>query len=246
MQPHVVRPGGGCLLLLEPESLHDLIGPVNQVCTMAELIRKKYGDSLEGEADMLLGYLEASAGRLRQLMAGLRDYTRIVGNAAPYRSCDGNALLAVALAALQPAVDESGAVVTHDPLPEMYCDANQITHTLACLIENAIKFRSDDRPQIHICAGMLHGRWRFRVRDNGIGIDPARQERIFGVFQRVSGEDRPGAGMGLAIARQIIQRHGGRIWVESQLGHGSTFFFELPGIQEGTEPSRVEGVLAPA
>ena len=245
MQPQLVSHPGACSILLEPESLHDLVGPVNQVCTMAELIRKKYGSTLDGDAALLLGFLEQSAGRLRELMAGLRDYTRIVGNAAPYRSCDGNALLAAALAAVREAVEESGAVVTHDPLPELYCDANQISHTLKCLIENAILFRSDARPQIHITVEMNAERWLFRVRDNGIGIDPDRQERIFGVFQRVPAEDRPGAGMGLAIARQIVERHAGRIWVESQPGQGSTFLFELPRFQDGTEPSRVKGALAP-
>lgn len=235
MQPQLVKPAGACSVPLEPDSLHDLIGPVNQVCTMTELIRKKYGGALDGEADMLLGFLERSAGRLRELVAGLRAYTRIVGNPAPYRVCDGNALLAAALAALQPAMKESGAVVTHDPLPELYCDANQITYTLTCLLENAIKFRSGVKPEIHVGIAALPGRWLLRVRDNGIGIDPARQERIFGVFQRLGGEDRPGAGMGLAIARQVVERHGGRIWVESQPFEGSTFFLELPRLQEGSD-----------
>lgn len=246
MQPQLVKPAGECSIPLGPEGLHDLMGPVNQVCTMTELIRKKYGAVLDGEADMLLGLLESSANRLRELMSGLRAYTRIVGNPAPYRFCDGNGLLAAALAVVQASVEESGALVTHDPLPEVYCDGMQISHALACLIENAVKFRREDRPVIHVGVTALPNCWLFVVRDNGIGIDPARQERIFGVFQRISVEGRPGAGMGLAIVRQIVERHGGRIWVESQPGQGSTFFFELPKFQDGLDPPRVENALAPA
>lgn len=246
MQPQLVRPAGVCLIPLGPDSLHDLMGSVNQVCTMAELIRKKHGAALGGDADLLLGFLESSADRLRELMAGLRAYTRIVGNPAPYRLCDGNALLAAALAAVQRAVEESGAVVTKDPLPEVYCDANQITCAFTCLIENAIKFRRESRPEIHVGVEALPGHWLFQVRDNGIGIDPARQERIFGVFQRIPGEGHPGAGMGLAIARQIVERHGGRIWVESQPGQGSSFFFELSKLEASIDRSHAEHALARA
>jgi len=228
MQPKLMKSAGVCSLPLEPDSLHDLISPVNQVCTMTGLILKRYRGTLDNEADTLFGFLESSTNRLQQLVTGLRVYTRIIGAPAPCQRCSGNDLLAAAISLVRSAIDESEAVLTHESVPELYCDSNQITYALACLIDNAVKFRRDIRPEIHIGAAPERECCRLFVRDNGIGIDPSRQGRIFGVFQRLPDHDRPGAGMGLAIARQVVERHGGRIWVESQPGQGSTFFIELP------------------
>jgi signal transduction histidine kinase len=152
-----------------------------------------------------------------------------------YRRCDGNALLADACVSLQAAIDEHGATVTHDPLPEIYCDPAQIGYAFASLLENSIKFRSEHPPEIHVSAAAKDDIWEISVRDNGIGIDSRHRERIFGLFKRVQNDAHPGAGVGLAITRQIVEQHGGLIWVESQPGRGATFYFTLP---REAEPSR--------
>lgn len=222
----------GCVQL-NGDSLHDLIGPANQVRSMADLILKRYRGKLDDEAEALFGFMQASSDRLQNLLTGLRTYTRIVGQSAPHCYFDANAILAGALATIQPAIEQSDALVTYDPLPELFGDPSQICWTFAGLIENSIKFRSDDRPEIHVSAIAKEDDWLFSIRDNGMGIDPRHSHRIFEVFRRVHTDAYPGAGMGLAIARRIIQRHGGRIWVESHLGQGATFFFALPNAAGG-------------
>ena len=124
-------------------------------------------------------------------------------------------------------IDQSGAVVTHDPLPELYCDPNQMIYTFAGLIENSIKFRREIRPEIHVSAISDSEACVFSVRDNGIGIDPRYRERIFGMFKRIDNEAYPGTGVGLAIAKQIVEQHGGRIWVESETRTRSHILFHL-------------------
>ena len=153
---------------------------------------------------------------------------QVLGSPISYRRCDANTLLAGALVSIQPAIEQNQAMVSQDPLPELYCDPNQISYAFASLMQNSIKFRCDLRPEIHVSATADQNVWVFSVRDNGIGIDPRHKDRIFGVFKRIHNEGYPGAGVGLAITRQIVERHGGRIWVESQLGLGATFSFSLP------------------
>jgi light-regulated signal transduction histidine kinase (bacteriophytochrome) len=233
--PHLSppRPAGGewpedICVQLNADALHDLVGPVNQMRSMADLILKRHRGKLDDEDETLFGFLQTSSDRLQNLLAGLRTYTRIVGRREPYRHFDASAILAGALATIQPAMDRSEAVVTHDPLPEVYGDPSQICYIFSSLIENSIKFRSQSRPEIHVTAIPDENDWLFSVCDNGIGIDPRHVERVFGVFKRIHSEEYPGAGMGLAIAKRIIESHGGRIWVESHLGQGATFFFTLP------------------
>jgi light-regulated signal transduction histidine kinase (bacteriophytochrome) len=138
-------------------------------------------------------------------------------------------VLGRALADLQVALEESGAVVTHDPLPAVAADASQMAQLLQNLIGNALKFRGAAAPRVHVSARRQEGEWRLAVRDNGIGIEPEYAERIFAIFQRLHTRDRyPGSGIGLAICRKITARHGGRIWVESGPGEGATFCFTLP------------------
>jgi len=213
---------------LNADSLHDLMSPVNQICTMTDLILKKHRDSLDDEAQVLFGFIQKAANRLQNLLSGLRTYMQVVGPRAAYRRCDAHALLAGALASIQRAIDENGAVVTHDPLPELSCDPSQIVYTFAGLIQNSIRFRRAARPEIHVSAAADGNAWVFSVRDNGIGIDPRHSERIFSMFKRVDPEAHAGAGVGLAVAKQIVEQHGGRIWVESEPGLGATFFFTLP------------------
>ncbi len=223
----------GCGVPLNADALHDLVGPVNQIGSMLDLILKRHRANLDDETEALLGFMQASSDRLQNLLTGLRTYMRIVGREAPYRRCDTNAILAGALATIQPDIDRNDVWVTHDPLPAVYGEPNQICYLFASLIENSIKFRSECRPEIHVAAVEDENGWLFSVCDNGIGIDPRHRDRIFGVFKRIHNEAYPGAGMGLAIARRIVERHGGRIWVESHLGQGATFFFELPNAAGG-------------
>jgi light-regulated signal transduction histidine kinase (bacteriophytochrome) len=206
---------------------------VNQLRSMADLILQRHRSQkdrsqLDDDSEALFGFLQASSDRLQNLLSGMRTYMRIMGTREPYRLFDANHTLAAARATIQPEIDRNDALVTHDTLPELYGDPNQICYLFASLIENSIKFRSQCRPEIHIAAIPGETGWLFSVCDNGIGIDPRHSARIFGVFKRIHNEAYPGAGMGLAIVSRIVERHGGRVWVESVLGHGATFFFALP------------------
>jgi chemotaxis family two-component system sensor kinase Cph1 len=139
-----------------------------------------------------------------------------------------------ALTNLEVAVRETGAFVTHDPLPEIRADASQLTLLFQNLVGNALKFQRANPPTVRVGARRDADSWRFSVADNGIGIQPEHRERIFAVFQRLHTlTDYPGTGIGLAICKRIVERHGGRIWVESELGQGSTFFFTIPIPSEG-------------
>ena len=214
---------------LTSEVLHDLVGPVNQLRSMADLLVRRCRGQLGDEGETLCGFIQAAADRLQSLMSGLRTHTRVVGRCQPASDLGANAILAASTVMVQQAITASDALVTHDELPEVHCDPTQICFVFASLIENSIKFRSGQRPQIHVSARLEENdRVLFSVRDNGIGIDPKYSDRIFGVFKRVHNDAYPGAGIGLAIAKRIIERHCGRIYVISQPGHGATFFFTLP------------------
>ncbi|MGA2737660.1 MAG: ATP-binding protein [Bryobacteraceae bacterium] len=217
-----------CYIRFNSDSLHDLMSPVNQVGTMAELIRRNCRGALDEDAESLFDFIQSSTGRLQRLVAGLGTFLRVAGSPTSCRLCDANTLLMGAQASIQAGIDQHSAVVTHDPLPELYCDPSQIGYALASLMDNSIKFRRQLRPEVHVSAAAGEGFWVLSVRDNGIGIDPAHKDRIFGLFKRLHSEAYPGAGVGLAITRQIVEQHGGRVWVDSQLGCGATFFFSLP------------------
>jgi light-regulated signal transduction histidine kinase (bacteriophytochrome) len=216
-----------CYVRLNADSLHDLMSPVNQIGTLVDLALRKYRGTLDQEAETLFGFMQGSADRLQNLIAGLRTYMRVAGSPSLGGLCDANKVLAGAEASIQPEIDLNGALVTHDPLPELYCDPNQIGYVFASMMENSIKFRREPRPEIHVSATAQGNAWVFAVRDNGIGIDPTHGDRIFGLFKRFHNDAHPGAGVGLAIARQIVEQHGGRIWVDSQPGVGATFYFSL-------------------
>ncbi len=214
---------------LNADALHDLLGPVNQMRTMTELLLKRHRAELGDEGEALCGFIQTAAERLQNLMAGISTHVRVVGRCGPACDFGANAILAAATAAVHQVIERNDALVTHDELPDVYCDPTQISYVFASLIENSIKFRSERRPEIHITARPEESDWvLFSVRDNGIGIDPKHTDRIFAAFRRIHNEVYPGAGMGLPIAKRIIERHGGKISVESNLGQGSTFFFTLP------------------
>jgi len=220
-------PAEGYEVNLTSRALHDLVGPMNQVCLLSSLMVGKYRGRLDDQADVLLNFMEDSARRLGVLLGGLEAYARALRSAGPRSRCDANDLLAGALGPIQGAIDQSGASLTHDFLPEVFCDPRRMCLVFGNLIDNSIKFRREVRPEIHVSAVSKDDAWLFSVHDNGIGIAPRHHERIFGVFERVHRDVYPGAGVGLAIAQRIIERHGGKIWVESELGRGATFFFTL-------------------
>jgi len=217
-----------CCVPLTSDSLHDLIGPANQLRAMAELFVTRTRGKLSGEDEALLGFIQSSSERLQNLLAGLRSFARVSAEHQPHRWFDMNDVLSGALAGLQEHIQRNDAVVTRDQLPESFGDPNQICLLFTTLIENSLKFRSESRPEIHIAVVNCQENCVFSVTDNGVGIDASHLGRIFGVFKRVHQDAFPGAGMGLPIARRIVERHGGRIWVESSLGGGARFSFALP------------------
>ena len=217
-----------CCLPLTSDSLHDLVGPANQLRAMAELFAARNRGKLNGEDEALLGFIQTSSERLQNLLAGLRTFTRVVAERQPHRWFSVDDVLTGALAGLQDQIDKAGAVVTRETLPEAFGDPNQICFLFSTLIENSLKFRSESSPRIHIGVEQCDDQCVYTVVDNGVGIDPSHAVKIFGVFKRVHQDTFPGAGMGLAIARWIVERHGGRIWVDSSLGGGARFSFALP------------------
>ncbi len=208
---------------------HDLNEPLRTITSFLQLLTRRLPGTLDAEASEYLAFVEEGAQRLRHLLAGLLAYTRAGGEGQEVTTVDGDALLARVLADLQLAIAESGATITQDPLPTVLGDAARLGRVIQNLIGNALKFRGPAPPQIHVSAQWDGKQWRFSVRDNGIGIDPAHAGRLFQVFQRLhTRQEYPGTGIGLAICKKIIEQHGGQIWVESEVGKGATFFFTLP------------------
>jgi len=208
---------------------HDLQEPLRMINSYLELLQQRYQHKLDATAQEFIGFAVDGAGRMRALIQGLLQYSRVGTHAQPFEPIDCEAVFENAITNLKIIIADSGAVVTHDPLPEVLADSTQLIQLFQNLIGNAIKFRTDKRPEVHVVANAENGCWRFSVRDNGIGVAPEHQERIFLIFQRLHTRDeRPGTGMGLAICKKIVERHGGRIWVESELGKGSVFYFTIP------------------
>ena len=209
---------------------HDLQEPLRMVTIYSELLRERFGGSLGALGDEYIGYIVDGATRMEQLLGALRAFTHASTIALePPRQVEATEALSHSLENLKAAIEASGASITHGPLPSVRLHEFQLEQLFQNLIGNAIRYRSQETPQIHIAAEACGDSWKFSVRDNGIGIDPQYKEQIFGIFQRLhTAAEYPGTGMGLAICQRIVQRIGGRIWVESALGHGSTFFFTVP------------------
>jgi PAS domain S-box-containing protein len=208
---------------------HDLQEPLRMVASYTQLLAKRYRGKLDSNADEFIAYAVDGATRMQGLINDLLAYSRIGRSGSPLGPTDCSGVLGRVLTDLEMTIEERGAVVTHGTLPEVMGDATQLQQVFQNLISNAIKFRGQEPPRIHVSCERSGDDWLFSVRDNGIGIDPQYSDRIFVIFRRLHTKaEYPGTGIGLAICRRVVERHGGRIWVESEPGKGSTFFFTLP------------------
>ena len=192
------------------------------------MIQRRYQDKIDSDADQFIHYAVDGAARMQQLITDLLDYSRVGTQGRPFAPTSVEAVLDKVLVNLQMIVRAAGAAVTRDPLPTVLADETQLIQLFQNLIGNGIKFRSGRRPEIHVSARQEEGRWLLSVRDNGIGIDPQYWQQIFVIFQRLHTRQKySGTGIGLAICKRIVERHGGRIWLDSRPGEGSTFCFTI-------------------
>ncbi|MFP4345027.1 MAG: PAS domain S-box protein [Anaerolineales bacterium] len=209
---------------------HDLQEPVRTVKGFLELLERRYGEGLDEQARDFIDYAVDGTERMQEMIGALLDLSRVGTQGRGFAPIEVEVVLERALKMLDRSIAESDARVTHDPLPVVEADGVQLGQVFQNLIANAVKFRrADAAPQVHVSATQEGDLWRFSVADDGIGIPPDQGERIFQIFQRLHArEEYPGTGIGLALCRRIVERHGGRIWVESEAGAGATFFFTLP------------------
>jgi signal transduction histidine kinase len=208
---------------------HDLQEPLRMVSSYVQLLARRYEGKLDQDADEFIGFAVDGASRMQRLINDLLMYSRVGTKGKPFERTDCNRVLSEALLNLSAATEESGAVITNDNLPTVVADKTQMVQLIQNLVANAIKFRNKDHPCIHVSSEQENGTWVFSVSDNGLGIDPEYYDRIFAIFQRLHGKtEYPGTGIGLAVCKRIVERHGGRIWVDSESGKGSRFYFTMP------------------
>ena len=210
---------------------HDLQEPLRMVTSYVQLLSKRYKDKLDSDADDFIGFAVDGASSMHTLIQDLLTYSRVGTRGNPLTPAACEDALDQALANLKLTIEDSGAVVTHDPLPTVAADSSQLVQLFQNLIGNAIKFHDDEPLRVHVAVERKDDEWKFSVVDNGIGIDPEFFERIFVIFQRLHGrEEYSGTGIGLAVCKKIVDRHGGRMWVESEPGRGATFYFTIPAV----------------
>lgn len=213
---------------------HDLQEPLRKVRSFIELLELDYGDRLVGEAKQYMSFIMDGAERMQNLIRNLLALSRVSASRKRPRPTDGSEVLRRVLDDLRLHIEESGASVTVGPLPTVLADRSQLERLFRNLIGNAIKFRGDAPPRVHVTAKEEPGRWVFEVRDNGIGFDPEYAHAIFDMFRRLHGPEKySGTGIGLAICRKIVELHGGEIGAESKPGKGSTFHFSLRSAESG-------------
>lgn len=211
---------------------HDLREPLRMVKSYAELLSRRYSGKLGDDADEFIHYIVDGADRMRALMTDMLEYSRVDRRLSPI-DADTEHALRIAMDNLALAIEQAGAVVTHDRLPPVRCTPSQLAQLLQNLLDNAIKYRNEGPPRVHVSAQSTEREVILCVRDEGIGFDPAHHDRIFGMFQRLHPHGTyPGTGMGLALCKKIVESHGGRIWGESEPGRGSAFYCAFPHPKE--------------
>ena len=216
---------------------HDLQEPLRTITSFSQLLASRYKGRLEEDADEFIGYIVTASRRMTDLINGLLQIVRLRKSGQPSRVAFDR-LIDDAEASLQAAIRENKVRIDRGPMPELNVDRVQMLQVFQNLISNAIKYRRAEAPLIHVFASRENNEWKISVSDNGRGFGQEFSERIFGLFQRLHGRDVEGTGMGLSIARRIVERHGGRIWAESKEGLGSTFFFTLPvSLEAGKLPT---------
>ncbi len=216
---------------------HDLQEPLRMVTSYVQLLAKRYKDRLDSDAREFISYAEDGTLTMRLLLKGLLAYSRIGTHGRPFELTDCKAVLEQVLINLQVSIEETKAVITHDPLPEVMADNVQLLQVLHNLISNAVRFHGKEPPRVHVSARNDGDNWVFSVKDNGIGIEDKFKEKIFQIFQRLgSGHGSSEFIIGLALCRRIVERHNGRIWIDSEPGKGSTIYFTIPIRKRSREP----------
>jgi chemotaxis family two-component system sensor kinase Cph1 len=207
---------------------HDLREPVRMIVSYTQLLERRCHAQLDGDGVEFMRYIVEATQRMDRLLADLLTYSHQFRTAdQPVELVQSDGALQGAVLMIDAAVQASGALITNDPLPSVLFDFAQLTLLFRQLIANAIMFRGPEAPRIHVTATETDDAVQFSVLDNGIGIDPRYHQQIFGVFKRLHGRELPGTGIGLAIAKRIVEQRGGRIWVQSELGRGATFHFTI-------------------
>jgi signal transduction histidine kinase len=214
---------------------HHLQEPLRMVASYSQLLKQRYGHKLDADADEFIAFAVDGAIRIQSLINDMLAFSRVGTRERSLQPVDCSVILNRVLVQQKLVLKEAGAVITHGILPTVVADEVLLTQLFQHLIENALKFRADRAPEIHVGAAQRRDEWLFRVSDNGIGIEAQYFDRIFRIFQRLHGGSQyPGTGIGLAICKKIVELHGGNIWVESELGEGSTFCFTIPVEANGT------------
>lgn len=213
---------------------HDLQEPLRMIASYVQLLERRYKGKLDADADEFIGYAVDGANRMRSLIDDLLTYSRVSRLGRPFEATDLQLTLDIVLQNLHTSITDNKAKVTHDKLPTLSADSGQMVQLFQNLIGNAIKFHGEEAPHVHISVEEQDAGYMFAVKDNGIGIDPQYFDRLFKIFQRLhTKQEYPGSGIGLVICKKIVERHGGRIWLESQVGKGSTVYFTLKKAQGG-------------
>jgi light-regulated signal transduction histidine kinase (bacteriophytochrome) len=226
---------------------HDLQEPLRMVSSYVQLPAERYEGRLDDKADRFIRYAVEGTAHMQALVGGLLSLSRLEKKSSPLVEIDSEEVLAKALESLAAPIREAGARVRHDDLPTVNGDFSQLVQLFQNLLSNAVKFRSARSPEVHVGAVRAGKQWRFSVRDNGIGIAPQDADKVFGILSRLhTRAEFEGTGIGLAICEKVVERHGGRLWLESQPGEGTTFFFTLPNTsvqrKEAEQDARVRSL----
>ena len=208
---------------------HDLQEPLRMVSSYTQLLARRYKGKLDSDADDFIGFAVDGVSRMQNLIEDLLAFSRVGSKAEDFKPTDFNAVFEEVTSNLKATIQDNNASVTHDDLPTINADSSQIMQLFQNLVGNAIKFIGNGQPCVHVSANLDNGEWKFSVSDNGIGIELEYAERIFVIFQRLhTWQEYSGTGIGLAICKKIVERHGGQIWLESEPGSGATFHFTIP------------------